>query len=216
MNELKKLLVCALGVTVIFGFGCDVEEDCNEMGVCADSGAGEGGAGGEGGGGVGGEGGAGGGGGDITYDTVRIFDVGSADDGVGTTGVDLCGISADCGASAVSATLNQGGGSVCTEEGPGCTTSRSNANAILDDGSACEVDSNPSDFVSLGSDGNIDVTFDRDLKGCGITVVEFAGATAEAWEAYVCDASGENCLNGDEAVHREAAGGTGTFTVPNE
>lgn len=214
MNDLKKLLVCALGLTVVFAFGCDVEEDCNEAGVCAEMGTGEGGGGGVGGGG---EGGAGGGPG-VVYNTLLIFDDGSMDDGNGTTGVDICGVKADC-ANAVSATLTQGNGSVCEAEGPGCSTDRSNAMAALDDGSDCEAASVPSDYVSLGGDGQLAVTFDGSLAGCQVTVVEFAGATQEAWSAFVCDSgnvNGANCLNNDEPVHEAAAGGEATFAVPAE
>jgi hypothetical protein len=217
MNELKKLLVCALGVTVIFGFGCDVEEECNEAGVCADGGSGEGGAGGGAGGAGGGAGGAGGGG-DITYDTVLIFDQDSMDDGAGTSGVDICGVSADC-ANATAATPVLGGGELCREEGPGCSTSRVDPQAALDDGSDCEADSNPSHYISLGTSGSLAVTFDGDLAGCNVTIVEFAGATEEGWEAFVCDGDDvttANCLGGGNAVHTEAAGGTATFAVPAE
>jgi hypothetical protein len=183
--------------------------------MCPD--AGEGGAGGVG-GGAGGEGGMGGegGGNDVEHTMLRIFDLDSMDDGAGTTGVDLCGITVDCGRNAISATPTIGEGEVCTAEGPGCSTNRADPEAILDDGAECEADSVPSHYISLGSGGTIDVIFDGDLKGCEITIVEFAGATEEGWEAFVCDADGENCLNEDGAVHTAAAGGTESFTVPAE
>lgn len=214
MNNLKNLLVCALGLTVVFAFGCDVEDECNEAGVCADAGEGGagGGAGGEG-GGAGGEGGAA-----ASYNHLLIFDDGSADDGAGTTGVDICGVSADC-ATAVSATLTLGEGSVCDAEGPGCSTNRADANAVLDDGSACVADSVPSDYTSLGGDGSIAIAFDGDLAGCAVTVVEFAGATMEAWSAFVCDGAdvgSATCLNDNNPVHEAAAGGEATFNVPAE
>lgn len=214
MNELKKLLVCALGLTVVLALGCDVEEDCNEAGMCPDSGEAAGGEGGVGGGGEGGEGG----GGDIVYNTVLIFDEGSMDDGQGTSGVDICGVSSDCG-NPISATLSQGEGSLCEAEGPGCAADRTDANAALDDGSACEAGSAPSDYVSLGGDGSLAVRFDNNLAGCSVTVVEFAGATQEAYSVFVCDSDdleGASCLNNDNPVHEAAAGGEATFNVPAE
>ncbi|MGK0357769.1 MAG: hypothetical protein ACI9U2_000046 [Bradymonadia bacterium] len=213
MNELKKILVCALGLTVVFAMGCDVEE-CDEAGVCGD--AGEGGAGGDvgGAGGVGGEGG----GAPLVFDTVIIFDDGSPDDGQGTTGVDICGVSADC-AQAVSASATRGEGSVCEAEGPGCSTNRGDAQAALDDGSACEPGSVPSDYISLGTDGQLAVGFDGSIAGCSVTVVEFAGATAEAYSVFVCndsDVANATCVNNDEPVFEAAAGGEATFDVPAE
>ena len=214
MNELKKILVCALGLTVVFAFGCDVEE-CDEAGVC-DAGA----AGGEG-GGAGGEGGAVGGAGggvEVVYDTVIVFDDGSMDDGAGTSGVDICSVSADC-ADAVSATPVLGGGELCSAEGPGCSTNRTDPNAAIDGSGACEAASVPSDYISLGTDGQLAVGFDGDLAGCNVTVVEFAGATQEAYEVYVCDdadVGSATCLNNDLPVHSAAAGGEATFPVPAE
>jgi hypothetical protein len=155
---------------------------------------------------------------DVVYDTVLIFDVGSENDGAGTSGVDLCGISADC-ASAVSAAVVLGGGELCREEGPGCSTDRTAPQTILDDGSQCEIDSVPSDYVSLGTDGSIAVEFDGDLSGCTLTIVEFAGATEEAWSAYVCDSDDvttANCVAGGSPVHEAPAGGEATFAVPAE
>lgn len=147
-----------------------------------------------------------------------IYDDDSPDDGVGTTGVDICGVSADC-ALAIEATLTLGGGTICMEEGPGCLNDRASANALLDDGSSCDVTANPSDFASLGTSGSAAVLFNGPLAGCTVTVVEFAGATREAWEAFVCDSDDvtvANCLNNDEPVHVAPAGGTATFVVPAE
>lgn len=214
MNELKKLLVCALGLTVVVALGCDVDPECDEAGVCADAGE-AGGNGGEGAaGGVGGEGGVA----DVVFDTLLLFDDGSMDDGNGTTGADFCGVKADC-ASPTSATLTQGGGSLCEAEGPGCAADRTDANAILDDGSDCDAGSAPSDYVSVGGDGSIAVEFDNSLAGCEVTVIEFAGATQEAWSAFVCDGANldnATCVNNDAPVHEAAAGGEATFTVPAE
>lgn len=156
--------------------------------------------------------------GGVVFDTLLLFDDGSMDDNIGTSGVDFCGASADC-ASAVSATLVLGGGTICRSEGPGCVTDRTDAVAILDDGSSCETASVPSDFVSVGTDGMIAVGFDGDLRGCTVTVVEFAGANIEAWEAYVCDTGDvaiANCLNQDQPVQSAANGGTVTFNLPGE
>ena len=215
MNELKKILVCALGLAVVFGFGCDVEE-CDEAGVCADGGgAGEGGTGGE--GAAGGAGGVGGGD-PIIFDTVIVFDDGSMDDGAGTSGVDICSVSADC-ATAISATPVLGGGELCSAEGPGCSTNRTDANAAISGSDACEAASVPSDYISLGTDGQLAVGFDGNLVGCNVTVVEFAGATQEAYEVYVCDdgdVGTATCLNSDLPVFSAAAGGEGTFQVPAE
>lgn len=208
MKRLNLILTAALSMGLFAA--CDVDDDeCNEAGMCPDAGDGEGGGGGEpeapepespepe---------------GTVEYTMLRIADLDSDDDGAGTTGVDLCGVVANC-ANAISASAQIGDGEVCTAEGPGCSTDRSDPNAILDDGSMCEADSVPSHYISLGTNGNIDVIFDGNLSGCEITIVEFDGNTPEGWEAYVCDASGENCL-GNAPVHTAAAGGTESFTVP--
>lgn len=207
MKRFNLMMTAVLGMALATACTVD-DEPCNEAGVCPD--AGMGGEGGGMGGGVGGEGG----GDPVEYNTLRIFDLDSPNDMVGTSGVDLCGVSVDCGRMALSASPTIGEGEVCTAEGPGCSTNRADPNAILDDGSECEVDSNPSHFISLGTSGSIDVVFDGDLSGCEITVVEFVGATEEGWEAFVCDATGENCVGGGEALHTAAAGGTESFTVP--
>lgn len=218
MKELKKLLICALGVTVMFGFGCDVEEECNEAGVCPDGGAGaEGGNGGTGGNAEGGAGGEGGGV-EIVYDTLIIADTSEEVNMAGTAGVDICGVTADC-ANTSTASVALGEGEVCVAEGPGCSTNRGNPEAVLDDGSACDPASNPSDYASIGVDGVLTVTFDGSLAGCNVTVVELEGNDAEGWEAFVCDSDNlesANCLNESNAVHSEAAGGEASFGVPAE
>lgn len=154
----------------------------------------------------------------VVYDTLLLFDQGAFDDGMGTSGADFCGVSADC-AQAVSAVLILGEGEVCQAEGPGCSANRADAAAILDDGSQCDLASVPSDYVSVGGSGSIAVQFDGDLRSCVVTVVEFAGANPEGWEAYVCDSdevSVANCLARDEAVHFEPEGGEASFVVPAE
>ena len=155
---------------------------------------------------------------EIVFDTLIIFDDGSQDDGSGTSGVDICGASADC-ANVISATLVLGGGTLCQAEGPGCSTNRTDPNAVLDDGARCDPRTIPSDFASLGTDGQVSVVFDGSVAGCAVTVVELVGATVEAWEAYVCDSDDVGsafCLNNDFPVHSAANGGTATFEVPAE
>jgi hypothetical protein len=155
---------------------------------------------------------------EAAYDTLLLFDQDSLDDATGTSGADFCGVTADC-ATAVAATLTLGGGEICRSEGPGCATDRASAIAILDDGSNCEAGSVPSDYVSVGTSGSIAVTFDGDLRGCRVTVVELAGAVLEGWEGFVCDSedvSFANCVADDQPVHVEPAGGPATFAVPLE
>lgn len=155
---------------------------------------------------------------DFVFDTLLLFDDGAMDDDAGTTGADFCGVSADC-ATAVAASLVLGEGSICQAAGPGCLANRADANAILDDGSACEAATVPSDFVSVGGFGQIAVIFDGDLRGCTVTVVEFAGAIPEAWEGYICDdpdVGSATCLNNDQPVATAPNGGESTFVVPGQ
>lgn len=151
-------------------------------------------------------------------DHLFIFDGGSEDGGWGTTGVDICGVSSDCGF-AVDAHLSLGGGSVCAGQAPDCIVDRADPFAALDDGSACEPASAPSDYVSLGSEGVLTVRFDRSIAGCAVTIVEFVGVDIEPWHAYVCDHQTfayANCLNAKMPVASAPEGGTATFQVPAE
>ena len=216
MRELKKMATAALGLVLLFCTGCELDE-CTEASVCDEP-----------------QGGTDGGGEECdeagvcdgesiirepsTFDTVIVFDDGSMDDGAGTSGADICDVSADC-ASAVSALAVLGGGQLCTAEGPGCSANRTDPNAAFDAADGCEAASVPSDYISLGIDGRIAVGFDGDLAGCNVTVVEFAGATQEPYEVYVCDDANlgtATCLNNDQPVHSAAAGGEATFAVPAE
>lgn len=155
---------------------------------------------------------------DGEYRWLILFDDGSFDDGIGTTGVDFCGVRSDCGVP-VAAVLILGDGSVCQAPGPGCATNRADPNAILDDGRACDPGSVPSDFVSIGSDGSIFVQFSESIAGCEVTVVELQGAAQEAYTAFVCDSDDiaeAFCVNNDNPVHEAAFGGEATFFVPAE
>ena len=218
MNELKKLLIAGLGLVVTVGLvGCDVETECDEAGVCADGGAGGAGGGAGGQGGQGGQGGAGGGG--ATYDWVLVIDDSAEENMAGTPGVDICGISANCGGNvaSVAALLTPGDGELCDSVREGCSAVRTDPNAARDDGSACEGGSNPSDYVSLGIGGLLSVQFAQALPGCDLEVVELVGNDAEAYDVYVCDAADAataTCANNDQPIATAGEGGTVNVTVP--
>ena len=188
------------------------DEGCDEAGVCADFGSF---------GGAGGDGGFGGEPGEIVFNTLIIFDDGSVDIDDGLTGADFCSVTANC-ASAVSVTLVLGDGSLCQEEGPGCQTSRTDAVTVINGNSSCTLDAIPSDFTSLGRDGQMAVGFDGDLTGCEVTVLEWnqeQNGQSDAWVAYVCDSDDVGsafCVNNDLPEHEAAAGGNATFEVPAE
>ena len=215
MNELKKFFVVAMGLSMTMALtACDVEEECDEAGVCTtpDGGAGgEGGSAGEGGGA--GEGGAGGGG--LTFTNVLIIDDSTEENMNGTPGADICGVSSSCG-NAIAAVLNPGDGELCDSVREGCSANRADASAAQDDGSSCEADSDPSDYVSLGMGGTLSVQFSADQSGCTIDVVELVGNQDEGYEIYVCagaDASSD-CLNNGAAVGGAANGGSVSVQVP--
>jgi len=215
MNELKKMMVAALALTVTVGLAaCDVQEDCNEAGVCTDGGGGgAGGVGGAGGaGGVGGAGGAGGGG--ASFDWVLIIDDTSDENMAGTPGADICGVSSSCG-TAVAALLTTGDGELCDSIREGCSADRTDPNAARDDGSACEPASAPSDYVSLGIGGTLSVQFSQDLTGCSVEVVELEGNQVEGYEVYVCDGpdASADCKTG-AALGSTNNGGNVTVQVP--
>ena len=207
MNELKKILVAAMGLTVTMALtACDVEENCNEAGVCETEDGGAGGVGGGAGGEGGGAGGEGGGG--TSYNFVLIIDNSAEENTNGTPGADICGVSSSCG-NAISAILNPGDGELCDSVREGCSANRADASAAQDDGSACEADSDPSDYVSIGMGGTLSVQFSENQSGCTVDVVELVGNQDEGYEVYVCagaDSSSE-CLNGGAAVGGAANGG---------
>lgn len=211
MNGIKSwLLVCAwVSLAACDDAGFDVG-DAGEV----DEGAGDA-------GGMGGMGGDGGGGGvDPTpVPWVVIFDGSEGDSGNGTAGADICGAEAICSGARLLGTearLTLGDGEVCAAEGPGCSTSRSDPDAALDDGVACEAASAPSDYVSLGLSGVLAIDFGQDLRGCQVTIREFEGADPESIDVFVCDAAevGDDtfCVNADAPL----ASGAGeiAFAVP--
>lgn len=214
MYEFKKLLVASMGLTLGLA-ACDVEENCNEAGVCETSDGGAGGAGGGAGGAGGGAGGAGGGG--DTFDWVLIVDDSAEENMAGTPGADICGIDSSCG-SAIAAFLNPGGGDLCDAEGPNCAANRADPDAARDSGEACDADSAPSHYVSLGMSGTLSVQFSESQAGCTLTVVEHQGSQQEGYEVYVCAGqdSSSGCLNGDAAIETAGNGGTVQVNVPNE
>ena len=187
------------------------------------------------------------------YTVVIINDV-SLDSPMGTSGADICGITARCGDELRVGTMARvwiGSGAVCEEPGDfiylagttkeedyTCITSRNNADAALDDGISCAIDSNPADYVSLGYGGNLAVWFDGDLRGCTIEVSELVdvsqqqsdreGETREAYVVYVCavppdEPEGTNlvgridldrCAGGDNIGRFVEFGGTSQAVVP--
>lgn len=216
MRTLEKLMVFALvaaGSAALVA--CDVEDDENGDGGV---GGGAGGGGGDGGGEGGGEGGgAGGGGGGETFNFVYILDTSAEENQAGTPGVDICGVSAECDGddlTGIDASLTAGAGDICQAGQPNCSTDRNNPNAALDNGSACEAGSNPSDYVSLGVDGSLAVEFARDLRGCSVQIIENTqGATPESYEVFICaDASGVTCIDAS-AIATAPNGGNISFDV---
>lgn len=150
---------------------------------------------------------------------VVIFDDTNQDHGSGTAGADICGVVARCDGrrlTGVQALYEPGSGDICNANGPGCRSDRGNPQAALDDGGRCAADSVPSDYISLGLGGELGVNFNRDLRGCNVTVREYEGSDPERIEVYVCNTGAIKadsvCVNSNQAV---AAGqGTLSFTVP--
>lgn len=152
------------------------------------------------------------------FDTLLLFDDASPEEPANSAGADFCGVFTAC-ARPVDAQLTLGAGAVCERIEQECGIPRTDPTAILEDGTACDADAEPSDFVSVGSDGSIAVIFDGDLAGCEITVVEFAGDQDDQWSAFVCDDPNlaiATCLNRDEPVADRQGGGSVTFMVPVE
>ncbi|MCA9539809.1 MAG: hypothetical protein KC620_13020 [Myxococcales bacterium] len=213
MYELKKLLAFALSLSLAFAVAaCDVDDDEADGGV-------------DGGGGMGGEGGAGGEGGGATYQYVIILDESEDENMNGTPGVDVCGMTADCGGmqyTGDSATLREGSGLICdgtTREAP-CEsgTNRKNPMATLDTGSACEPLSSPSDYASIGLGGELAVMFGVDLQGCTVTINEVPGGSTpnETYSVYICQTdmiANDTCVGGGSLDTIEM-GGQGVIDVP--
>lgn len=219
MKELKLLLACSMFFGLSLGMtACDVEddeEDC-EVGPCGDTGAG-------GVGGMGGEGGVGGGE-PVEYTYVIIVDNSAVENMAGTPGADICGMTLDCGADPIqptTAVVEQGAGLVCdgTSMMAPCETGvdRSNPTAATDDGATCEPTSNPSDYVSLGVQGQLAARFDFDVTDCNITIEELAGRDNEPYDVYVCQTAvldPDTCLTTDPIGSSPAAGGSASFDIP--
>lgn len=221
MNELKKLLVCALGLTVAFTVvACDVDDEdgaeCDDSGVCGAGGAG-------GAGGAPGMGGMGGTPMGAEYKYVIIVDNSADENMQGTPGADICGVIAECDgveSTATSAEITVGQGLVCdgsTTEPP-CEsgTNRQDAAAARDRGDNCEPGSSPSDYASLGLSGELALGFATDLQGCSVTITELTGNDVEGYDVYVCQTAvldAATCIGG--AVLQSAdMGGAISVAVP--
>jgi hypothetical protein len=219
MKMLEKLSLLSLIVVASAAFAaCDVEDDDDDNGA-GGAGGGAGGMGGMGGGAGGMGGGAGGGGGDV-YDTIYILDTSAEENTAGTPGADICGVTANCGADDLTgdeADLTAGAGEVCNVGEPNCSADRDDPNAALDDGASCEAASNPSDYVAIGVDGSLAITFAQDLRGCSIEVIENnQGATPEGYDVFLCtDATATNCTTAEgTALHSQPNGGNAAFDIP--
>ncbi len=204
MNELKKLLALTLSLTVAFVFvACDVDEETD--------------------GGVdgGGEAGSGGGGEtpEASYNYVLILDESTEINAAGTPGVDICGVSVVCGGDpmvASAASLDEGDGGVCAG-GADCDAPRNDPAAATDDGASCVADSAPvSDYVATGVGGGLWLTFDEDLVGCTVNIVEYSGGDNEGAQVWVCTEANntDSCYQvGDFAFGGASSGETSTITV---
>jgi hypothetical protein len=223
MKTLDKLSLLSLVVVASAAFAaCDVDDDDD-----ADGGGGAGGNVGGMGGNVGGEGGnAGGAGGSGTgeFNVVYIIDTSMEENPSGTPGSDICGVSAECSGTDLdpqAVELVAGAGDVCVQGqsvgGSACSADRGNADAARDNGATCEAASAPSDYVSIGVNGSLAVTFGQDLRGCSVQVVENnQGATPEGYDVFICaDTAGTNCIN-SAAIESAPNGGNVSFDVPNE
>jgi len=223
MNELKKILVCAMSVSLIgMFFGCEQDSDlnsgdaglqvCDDAGYCVDVDASVGG-----GGGTGGTAGGGGAGGQppsaqADWVWVHIEDTSETQNTKGTPGADICGVTFDCGArgtgNGVEAKLERGNGDICKKDqnigGSNCSADRDDPNAAVGAVDPCEPGSSPSEYVSLGIGGTLKVRVDTDpeglldsggLGGCAVTVTELVGSDDESYQISVCseEAADGNC-----------------------
>lgn len=158
----------------------------------------------------------------VEYMFVQITDTSADENTNGTPGVDICGVSADCGGApltGINGTLTQGTGTICEAIDPAadCSAPRNDANASLDDGSACDPASAPvSDYVSVGMGGMLWIEFEQDLQGCSLDIIEHSGSNAEVYEVRVCTAADEvDCLLADGTpLGTATAGGEISVDVP--
>lgn len=211
MKDLKLLLACVLGLGMSMSLvACDVDEDDTDGGAVGDGGVG----------GTDGDGGVEGDGGATAPELTRIVIVDTSDDenAAGTPGADICGVSADCGARALtgSASIDQSEtDNICDERGKTvggsqCSANRHDPAAAEDTGAACVAASAPvSDYIALGLGGILTVDFDQDLRGCTINVVELEGRDAESYEVHACPADAE--VGSDDCVLLGTADG-GNFS----
>lgn len=218
MKFLEKIAIVSLCVAASAALvACDVSSSDEAAGGSGGAGGSTGDA-----GPIGGAGGMGGSPG-TTFNTVLIKDTTAEENMAGTPGVDICGITAMCNGteiSPVSADLvaeHFGTGDICSgpdsPAGIGCSTDRSDPALAADDGATCEAASNPSDYVSIGLDGWLTVTFDQDLAGCDLTIVELSGgAQTESYTVDVCDEALDTCTTAPIAT--VDMGGTADVSVP--
>ncbi len=136
---------------------------------------------------------------------------------MGTAGADICAAWAVCPvgeAEAVQASLGVGEGLVC-DGSEGCGVDRTEPNQLLDEATTCALDTEPSDFVSLGLEGELGFLFDRGLRGCTVTIVDLpADGDPEDYAVYVCkDELLLECI-GDAPLWEVTEGGAFEFLVP--
>jgi len=207
-------LVSLLAISVIGG--CDeAAEDCAEGEVCSP--------------GVGGAAGSGGQVGTITpYPFVVISDISAGQNTEGTTDVDICGVRADCGGEARTATIisfEAGAGDVCGQpevELPTCGEGMiaNDPQQAIDSGAECELTfdskSGEADFVSLSIGGSLIVGFDSDLQGCTVSIVEHSGAKTEGYTMKLCAAQDDGTPDLSRCISERivSEGGNAVAMVP--
>lgn len=160
------------------------------------------------------------------YTWVIIVDDSAEPNLNGTPGADICGLTVDCGGTNVDstqATAILGDGEICdgsTTEPP-CEsgTDRGDPNAALDTGANCAAGSSPSDYISIGVNGQLAVQFAQDLQGCNVVVTELEGGMIdEPYQVYICQTDTletETCLNmGAVLAESGPSGGQVSVDVP--
>lgn len=214
MRDFNRLLTASLFSALALGAaGCETEET-------ADGAGGEAGAAGE--AGMGGDAGGGGEEPPADYQYLIIVDNSGEENAAGTPGVDICGMVFNCGADDFPPDLGtgeliSGAGLICDGSNMDAPcesgTNRADPAAATDLGDMCDPGSSPSDYVSLGVDGQLSVSAGVDLQGCTVTIVELDGGSTpnEGYSVYVCqtpDLDDETCLGGAAVAESPETGGT--------
>ena len=159
------------------------------------------------------------------YDTLLITDFSLDELVTGSAGADICGVVVECEGTVINPstppTYMPGPGIICGRESSdpaaedGCADGvrRNDPAAALDDGLACDLvepdpnhDDMRSTYVSLGLSGTLELTYDRDLRGCTVTVVEHDGMVPESYTVSVCSADHDSASDGVGCLEEESLG----------